>query len=610
MLEPQDRRLLLESLRPPAGYAFDAAIGTTYSLDLLALLTAPLAFTFFDWEDGEGQPVADPLALLEAVRRNVDRLAIFCQAGEIKVPTHDQRLFPYLESAVVPVAAPGGGVFHPKVWVLRFAGDEGPTLYRFLCLSRNLTFDQSWDTVLCLDGELIDRQKGVSASRPLADFVAALPGMAVGPVPERVASQVERMQDELRRVRFELPEGIDELTFWPLGLKGRPTWPFWERVDRALVVSPFLSDGCLERLTEDGKKHVLVTRPEAAVALKPPTLERFEAVRALRDTAQAEPTEAAEALVEADLEGLHAKLYVIDAGWDAGVWTGSANATDAAFATNVEFLVELRGKKSRLGVEAILATRNGEATFGALLQDVVMPTEPVAVDEVRVRLEKALGEAHKAIWQAEFTALVQPAGAAFDLSIKPRAPVSLPGGVTASCWPITLRAEASAPLGPMPPLFPQVSFEALTAFFAFEVTCSEGERRLSSRFVLNLPLEGAPADRRDRILRLLLRDRDQVMRLLMLLLADGDLDAKVLAAAGSGQDGQVGAYGYGRSELLESLLRALDRSPARLDQVASLVKDLRDAPEGRELLPERFEEIWEPIWSIRERLRDDPSHQA
>lgn len=71
MLEPQGRRHLMETLRPPPGYELDRAIGTTYSLDLLALLTAPLAFTIFDWE-GEG--VADrrpprPLREPQALRR-------------------------------------------------------------------------------------------------------------------------------------------------------------------------------------------------------------------------------------------------------------------------------------------------------------------------------------------------------------------------------------------------------------------------------------------------------------------------------------------------------------------------------------------------------------
>ena len=78
MLAPRERRLLLDALRPPPGHRLDRAVGTSFSLDLLALLTAPLAFTFFDWEDDEGAPTADPLALLEAVRRHADRITLFC----------------------------------------------------------------------------------------------------------------------------------------------------------------------------------------------------------------------------------------------------------------------------------------------------------------------------------------------------------------------------------------------------------------------------------------------------------------------------------------------------------------------------------------------------
>ncbi len=86
MLEAEDRQLLLDALRPPAGYALDRAVGTTYSLDLMSLLVAPLAFALFDREASDGRLVADPIALLEAVRRNADRIDIFCQAGQIAVP--------------------------------------------------------------------------------------------------------------------------------------------------------------------------------------------------------------------------------------------------------------------------------------------------------------------------------------------------------------------------------------------------------------------------------------------------------------------------------------------------------------------------------------------
>jgi hypothetical protein len=42
MLRPHDRRVLIEALRPPQGYTVDRALATTYSLDLVALLIAPL----------------------------------------------------------------------------------------------------------------------------------------------------------------------------------------------------------------------------------------------------------------------------------------------------------------------------------------------------------------------------------------------------------------------------------------------------------------------------------------------------------------------------------------------------------------------------------------
>ena len=128
MLDPETRSHTLEILRPPPNYELDRAISTTFSLDLLALLTTPLAFTLFDWEDEEGRTTSDPLAILESVRRYADRISIFCQAGRIAVPKTHQ-LFSYLEDSVFEVNAPSGGaVFHPKLWVLRFCSEDRPVL--------------------------------------------------------------------------------------------------------------------------------------------------------------------------------------------------------------------------------------------------------------------------------------------------------------------------------------------------------------------------------------------------------------------------------------------------------------------------------------------------
>ena len=113
VLEPDDRRLLLESLRPPNGYELDHALGTTFTLDLMALLTAPMAFTLFDSEGEDGGPPTDPVTLLRAVREYGDRVTIFCQGGQIAVPPHDQLLFANLEGSIYQVNLTGR-LFHPK----------------------------------------------------------------------------------------------------------------------------------------------------------------------------------------------------------------------------------------------------------------------------------------------------------------------------------------------------------------------------------------------------------------------------------------------------------------------------------------------------------------
>src|SRR3954470_23238759 len=86
MLAPADRRLLLDVLAPPEGYTLDHAVGTTYTLDLVALLRVPLAATALPWPGAGGGRVDNPFALLTALRRNAGRISLFCHAGATRVP--------------------------------------------------------------------------------------------------------------------------------------------------------------------------------------------------------------------------------------------------------------------------------------------------------------------------------------------------------------------------------------------------------------------------------------------------------------------------------------------------------------------------------------------
>jgi len=627
MLEPLARGLLLQALRPPDGYGLDRAIGTTFSLDLLALLRVPLAFALLDWEGEQDHARLSPLALLEALRRHADHLVIFCQAGQIGIPRYEP-LYGYLENSVVEVASPAvESVFHPKVWALRFVAPRPPVLYRLLVLSRNLTFDRSWDTMLVLDGQVADRRNAFARNHPLGDFFAALTGMACRVVPERVLADVDLVQKELRHVQFEPPDGFDEVDFFPLGVRRRRFWPFETRVDRMLVISPFVSADCLAHLTEKGRDHVLVSRPETLDALTPASLARFGEVKVLSDLATPERvdenTDTGQATTDNEADrapgdsptGLHAKVYVADAGWKAHVWTGSANATTAAFSGNVEFLVRLSGRKSTCGVDSVLRARTDQPSFGDLLEKYQPPEEPPP-DAAREALERRLEKIRHRLAALPLVARVspaelpglytlalwQPSGSALDLE-----------GASARCWPASLPETASvrvvggrdsASEESVVAQFAAVSYEAITSFFAVDLALEDAPHRVSARFILNLPLEGAPSDRRQRVLQSLLSNKSAVLRYLLFLLAWEDLEAGRALDLITGPTAETSASAgtHLPLPLFESMVRALGRDPAKLDQVSRLVDDLKQTPEGQALLPDGFDEVWEPIWGVRQGL--------
>src|SRR6266511_4957732 len=136
MLSLDHRSLFLNALRPPVGYEFDRGIGTTFTLDLTTLLMAPLSLSLLDGIDSP-LGLEDPIILLEGLRRSAEKLTIFCQAGRIAVPARFNHLYRFLENRVVEVQSPRGGVFHPKLWLLRYMAKDAPIIYRLLCLTRN-----------------------------------------------------------------------------------------------------------------------------------------------------------------------------------------------------------------------------------------------------------------------------------------------------------------------------------------------------------------------------------------------------------------------------------------------------------------------------------------
>ena len=616
MLEPESRHALLDNLRPPAGFILDRAVGTTYTLDLMALLTAPLAFALFDRVRSEDSELAvDPIALLEAVRRHADRIDIFCQAGMIAPMGSYRPIVTYLEQSIHAAVPPSPtAIFHPKVWVLRFRDPEsGERRHRFLCLSRNLTFDQSWDTALVMDGRAGDSHDG---NAPLQAFVNALPELAIGQVaPDRVAA-VREVADELSTVHFELPSGFHDLRLWPLGHDTDDRWPFEGRVDRMLVISPFLTAGALARLRGKRRNDAVVSRAETIDHLGASPFESYSEVLILSPDANladdlaeedgaGKPT-GTEPMTKPYLEGLHAKCYVADSGMDARVWTGSANATDAAFGGNVEFLVELIGRRRKVGIDKFLAdpASAGQPTLRSILEPYSPPAEPVPLssdEEFDLDLDVARRRLGSLVWTAEAESIGTDVYSLVVRGLPGRGdPLGTDHGAL-RLWPMSIRGAATrldAVGGGLEAIFPTVSLEALSSFFVLEFGVERAGKRMTETMAVNATLSGAPADRTQRLLASLLRDRGELIRFLMMLLSDAGI---LSLGAGTGAEGGVWAWAgsAGSESLLEPLLRALAADPTRLDEIASLVEELSKTPEGTSMLPDGWAEIWKPIWDAR-----------
>lgn len=608
MLSPEERIHLLELVRPPDGFRLNLSVGTTFSLDLISALMLPLAFTF-GWErEGEDEP--NTLAILESLREHGHRFTVFCQSGQIRLPQRKHaQLLTFLEPCIFDVQTrEPGGVFHPKVWALRYTAGGGSVRYRVLCLSRNLTFDRSWDTAVVLDGDLTERERAFAVNHPLGDFIAALPGLSTRELPKSRRDDIKMIAEELRLVKFEWPNGFEanQCRFWVGGLDGKRIAPFGHARGKSLIVSPFVDESVIRESLDRGCETHLVSRPESLRGIRSETLQGCASVRTLKFEA-VEPEDDVVAVDRNDvLDGLHAKLFVIDDGWNASVFSGSFNATEAALERNVEFMVELVGKRSYCGVDRLLQQVKGEIHFADMLQAFDVNAVHDAVDTLEQQLDTLLMEIKRKIADARPLLKVTASDKAdqFDMALEwKRPPQWNPDEIDVAVWPITqLRDRSMA--GTASIMFTGLNYEGLTPLIAFAITARRNGASRETVFVMNLPMSGAPEDRADRAMCSLIANGDNLIRHILFLLAAGENESLNSGALEHfiGQDANGAPWNGTTPFLLETMLRALYRNPSQLRRVASLLETLRKQPDGFDLLAPEFEEIWSPIWSVGEGL--------
>lgn len=581
MLEPDGRLHLRAALRPPPGFALSRAIATTFTLDLSSALVAPLAFAAHEIDQDK-----DPVAVMEAIRSVTNRVDIFCQAGNIAVPRTASDLMAFLEPMVHELPRPRSGfLFHPKVWLLRYESGDGSVEFRLVCGSRNLTPDTAWDAAVSLDGRRGSRP--YAENRPIVDLVEHLIATAPRLSPSR-RDPIASMAEELRRAEWDLPEQVNEIAFHAFGLGrgGRA-----ESVDfsgrRHLVVAPFVEDRGVQAITSGSGEAVVVARAEQLERLLPATLAAFRGTFCVSGMAELGDPDDLTTSGPANLHGLHAKVICVERGRQAHLFIGSANATNAALAGNVEFMVELVGAVKNLGIDALIGNESG---FRSILEPYTATGGESAApnEELEHRLEDFL----RSFAEKDFVArpLADEEEGTYRLE------VTGPTVTIEPTWELSLAPLSSPNIGcsvlggePIEVTFAKLALADVGPFLVVRISVGEIERST----VIRAFLLDDPPDRLDAILARQVDTPEKLMRFLMLVLGLGAFDLEAIAPPGTGGDGWT--FGGSGSGLFELVVRAVAERPEALLQVDRLLTRMEQTAQGRALLPDGLPQLWDAV---------------
>ena len=422
MLNPSNDRLDYGNiLSSPKDYELDFAIGTTYSLDLDSLVGASIALGLSEETDTTLRE--NPIFLLEALRSTGNKIALFCENGRIKLPRDPTELYILLEEMVFQVNVPKKEhitkypSFHPKFWLIRYVNGE-EVIYRIIVLSRNLTFDRSWDISFSMDGKKVESSSDSikEKNENLAIFLEYLKEFSTS-VDKK--DKIDDIIKELDYVEFDLNNRtFEDFDFIPNGVKDDVSiekYPlFAEDFDDLVIITPFLSKGVIrdfnkkaknnnsyQKSIKDGESRLyLFTRAESLSKLKYDDCDEFKVYRLRDEIIDGEfiISEELDTLKESGEENdldesvfketeeifyqhqdIHAKIYFVRKGAQVDLYLGSLNASHNALKGNVEFMIHLKTNYRKFRLDKFL----DDLFCGAEEGDIENPFQRVNMEEIK-----------------------------------------------------------------------------------------------------------------------------------------------------------------------------------------------------------------------------------
>ena len=596
MLNPnQDRLDYGQVLTPPVGFRLDFAVGTTYSLDLDALVGACIALGLS--EETDSALLNNPICLLEALRNTGDKVALFCEGGQIHMPNNVTPLYVLLEKMVFQVTTrKHRGIsrypsFHPKFWLLRYINDDKEVLYRVVVLSRNLTFDRSWDVTFCMDGWLTE--EATDKNDPVRDFLSYLSNFAGG---KKLA--IRRMMRELPYVEFELDsKEFYDYDFIPVGVKAADgnyhnitDYPlFSDSFHEVLIMSPFLSNGIIKDFND---RNPYITHSEYVLLTRAMSLDRIKA----KDCANFKIYTLKDAIVDGESliseenssilqQDIHAKVYMVRKNSDSDLYLGSLNASHNAINGNIEFMMRLRSKNRYLNLSKLTEQLfcGEEDAASNPFQRVTLPAEQVST--IAEDTQSLLDGVLKELVRNRPHAIVEDCGDTFSIKVYPGI-LSTPYQVEISPLLSNRRASLAEEM-----LFPGLSLTQLSEFY--KVFVSDGETSISR--VLMIPTEGIPEDREKAIVSGIISDKHCFYQYIAFLLGDDHMLSSLESMEIQKQGSSTGrSQGYQLPPLYEKMLQTAATNPIKLKEIDYLLK----AVSADGVIPEHFEKLYDTFRKV------------
>ena len=600
MLNPNNDRLDYgQILAPPAGYNLDFAVGTTYSLNLDALVGASLALGLSEETDSE--LMNNPVCLLEALRSTGDNGVLFCEGGQIHMPNRVTPLYILLEKMVFSVKTPKRkGIaaypsFHPKFWLIRYRNNDGDLRYRVIVLSRNLTFDRNWDIAYYMDGHVTEDT--TDKNEPVCDFLrylaAQLPDTESG---KDKTKKIRALIRELPNVIFEPAEkAFYDYEFIPNGVRRASggvyqfdeTDLFKDTFHEILIISPFLSGGVIRDFNDrntrsliNDARYMLITREMSLGRLKPEDVSHFQ-IYTMRDAVIDGETAISDEAQEIQKQDIHAKIYMIRKYSSSDLYLGSLNASHNAVYGNIEFMIRLRSKRRYLDLDKLAASLFGTEKDGSdnPFQEVTLQT---AIIEEEDEPTKALDAVVKEINRSNPSAAVHPEDDEY-YSASVHFEACDTKGYQISIRPLLSRRteEFSRDV-----LFTRLTITQLSEFYVIGV--SDGEQTVER--ILIIPTDGLPDDREKQVVSSVVNDRDCFYRYIAFLLGDDSILSMLeINNAGVEADDTMSRQVYHVPALYEKMLQTAAVNPEKFKGIEYLMKTISE--DG--IIPEDFKKLYE-----------------